>query len=74
MYLHRFSVFVWRGGNDSKTLRKDVYFLFFENGEEISVFKNLVSGFVWTGPYFDPKFNRQIIPSDCCLWIFLLTI
>ena len=52
MYLHRFSVFVWRGGNDSKTLRKDVYFLFFENGEEISVFKNLVSGFVWTGALF----------------------
>ena len=26
MYLNRFNVFVWRGENNSNTLRKDVYF------------------------------------------------
>ena len=36
-YFHRFSIFVWKGENDSNTLRVDAYVL--ENGEKISVFK-----------------------------------
>ena len=74
MYLHRFSVFVWRGGNDSKTLRKDVYFLFFENGEEISVFKNLVSGFVWTGALFWSKIQPSNYSQRLLFIDFLLAI
>ena len=57
MYLNRFNVFVWRGENDSNTLRKDVYF--FLKTAKKSHFKNLISEFVSTVPYFDPKFNRQ---------------
>ena len=38
-YFHLFSVFVWTGGNDSNTLRVDAYF--WENGEKISVLKNI---------------------------------
>ena len=36
-YFHRFNIFVWKGENDSNTLRDDAYVL--EDGEKISVFK-----------------------------------
>ena len=39
-YFHRFSVFKWKGENDSNTLRSDSYFL--KTEKKISVLKNIL--------------------------------
>ena len=41
MYLHRFSVFVWRGENDTKALSKDVYIFCFLKTAKKSPFSNI---------------------------------
>ena len=73
MYLHRFSVFVCVGGGGRKRYKRAkqgcVFFLFFENGEEISVFKHLISGFVWTEPYFDQNSTVKLFPATVVIWI-----
>ena len=51
-YFHRFSVFMWKGENDSNTLRSDSYFL--KTEKKISVLKKY------------PVTCRQGLSLNCC--------
>ena len=49
-HIHRFSVFMWTGENDSHTLRVDAYFLK-KRGKDLR-FQKYPDTCMWTGPYF----------------------